>query len=154
MAKQSKPKQPQCELRSLAAFYDDRMAKSSNSKKPHADLITKKPLPVQEKPFALLKDGLPFQGFAFVGDRERPDTWLLPHHTKAVKKAAAGKIGYEHTVDWEAMTHCTLLLSRQGVEGQRVIAEEPGQIIAAARHLAGHYRKAGRQIPDALCVLI
>ncbi len=101
-----------------------------------------------------LKDGLPFQAFAFVGDRESPDTWLLPHHTRAVKKAAAGKIGYEHTVDWQQLEHCTLLLSRQGVDGRRVTAGEPGRIIAAARHLAGHYRKAGRQIPDALCVLI
>ena len=34
-----------------------------------------------------LKDGLPAEAFAIVGDKEDPETWKLPHHTKAVFRA-------------------------------------------------------------------
>ena len=106
-----------------------------------------------EQDIPLIKDGLPWQGFAIVPDREDPAGWQLPHHTKEVKRAAQGKVGYEHTVDWMLTEKAVTLLSRFGWEGQRVNAD-PELIIQAARHLAGHYRKAGRQIPNALCVLI
>jgi hypothetical protein len=96
--------------------------------------------------------GLPWQAFAIVGDKDNPCTWKLPHHTRQVYRAIKGKVGYEHTVDWENMPLQVAYLSRQGVEGQRVIAEEL-QILAAAAHLASHYRKAGKPIPDALAVL-
>jgi hypothetical protein len=100
-----------------------------------------------------LKDGLPWQGFAIVPDKETPEGWQLPHHTKEVKRAVQGKIGYEHTVVWPLLEKASLLLSRYGDEGRRVSAD-PELIIQAARHLAAHYRKAGRQIPPSLCVLI
>jgi len=29
------------------------------------------------------KEGLPKEAFAIVGDPEDPETWKLPHHTKA-----------------------------------------------------------------------
>jgi hypothetical protein len=106
-----------------------------------------------EKDMPLLKDGLPWQGFAIVPDRDDPAGWQLPHHTKEVKRAAQGKVGYEHTVDWLLLEKSVQLLSRFGDEGRRVTAD-PELIIQAARHLAGHFRKAGRQIPTALCVLI
>lgn len=102
---------------------------------------------------SLLKDGLPYQAFAIVPDKEDPQSWQLPHHTREVKKAVRGKIGYEHTVDFMLLDKATLLLSRYGDEGKRVTAD-PELILEAARHLASHYRKAGRQIPDILCVLI
>ncbi|MDD5313366.1 MAG: hypothetical protein PHO26_10060 [Dehalococcoidia bacterium] len=101
----------------------------------------------------LLQDGLPRQAYAIVEDPDLPGTWQLPHHTKLVKRAVIGKIGYEHTVDWPLLEKSVLSLSRQGIDGRRVIAD-PRLIIDAARHLAAHYRKAGRQIPDVLCVLI
>lgn len=107
----------------------------------------------EEKDLPLLKDGLPWQGYAIVPDKEDPDGWQLPHHTREVKRAAIGKIGYEHTVDWLLLEKAVTLLSRFGYEGRRVTAD-PELIIQAARHLAGHYRKAGRQIPTTLCVLI
>lgn len=107
----------------------------------------------QENSIPVLQDGLPRQAFALVGDVELPGTWQLPHHTKVVKRAVIGKIGYEHTVDWPLLEKSVLSLSRQGIDGRRVVAE-PWLIIEAARHLAAHYRKAGRQIPDVLCVLI
>jgi hypothetical protein len=101
----------------------------------------------------LLKDGLPWQAFAMVPDKEHPEGWQLPHHTKESKRTPPGKDGYEHTVDWRLMEKATLLLSRFGDEGKRVAAD-PELIIRAARHLAEHYRKKRRQIPDILCVLI
>ena len=101
----------------------------------------------------IIKDGLPYQAFAIVPDKYDFTTWQLPHHTRSIKKAVRGKIGYEHTVDFTLLDKATLLLSRYGDEGKRVTAD-PELIIEAARHLAGHYRKAGRQIPDTLCVLI
>ena len=107
----------------------------------------------QENNTPPLQEGLPRQAYAIVEDPEMPGTWQLPHHTKLVKRAVIGKIGYEHTIDWPLLERAVLLLSRFGLEGKRAVAE-PSQIIEAARHLAAHYRKAGRQIPDALCVLI
>lgn len=99
------------------------------------------------------RDGLPWQAFAIVPDKEKPETWQLPHHTEEVKRAVRGKAGYEHTVDWLLLDKACLLISRYGDEGRRVSAD-PELIIQGARHLAGHYRKAGRQIPSSLCVLI
>jgi hypothetical protein len=106
-----------------------------------------------EQGLPLLKDGLPCQAYAIIQDKEDPAGWQLPHHTKEVKRAAQGKVGYEHTVDWLLLEKSVILLSRFGDEGRRVTAD-PELIIQAARHLAGHFRKAGRQIPAALCVLI
>jgi hypothetical protein len=100
-----------------------------------------------------VKNGLPWQAYAIVPDKDNPDTWKLPHHTRQVYRAIKGKIGYEHTVDWENMTPMVAFISWRGVEGQRVQAEEH-QILAAARHLAGHYLKAGKPLPDALAVLV
>ena len=46
------------------------------------------------------KKVLPREAFAVVGVLEDPDTWKLPHHTKAISKALAGKLSIESTVDW------------------------------------------------------
>lgn len=100
----------------------------------------------------LVKEGLPWQAFAIVGDKQDPTTWKLPHHTRQVYRAIKGKVGYEHTVDWENMSLMVLFLSRQGLEGQRVQADSD-LILAAAKHLAAHYLKAGKPLPDALAVL-
>ena len=102
------------------------------------------------------KEGLPWQAFAIVGDKDDPETWKLPHHTRAINRAIKGKIGIEHSVDWERMPAAVAALSPAGHPSQsegRVQASE-GQIIAAARHLANHYRKADKPIPDTLAVLI
>ena len=99
------------------------------------------------------KEDLPWQAFAVVADRDDPDTWKLRHHTKGINKAIKGKIGIEHTVDWERMPAAVAALSPGGHRGQRVQATE-GEVISAARHLANHYRKADKSIPDTLAVLI
>ena len=99
------------------------------------------------------KEGLPWQAFAIVGDKDDPATWKLPHHTKGINRAIKGKIGIEHTVDWDRMPAAVAALSPGGYRGQRVEASE-NEIISAARHLANHYRKAKKSIPDTLAVLI
>jgi hypothetical protein len=100
----------------------------------------------------LSEDGLPWQAFAVVGDRSDPRTWHLPHHTKMVKKAVKGKIGYEHTVDWKAMPRTVYQLSRYGRQAEHLPLDE-NQVLQAASHLAMHYIKAGKPLPDALAVL-
>jgi len=96
----------------------------------------------------LFKDGLPIDAYAIREDEFDTSTWQLPHHTKEL-----GRKPIEQTVDFVLLDHATLLLSRWGDSGVRCHAD-PELIILAARHLAGHYRAAGRQIPVALCVLI
>ena len=95
---------------------------------------------------SLLKNGLPIEAYAIRPDEFDTSTWQLPHHTAAVGRET-------YTVDFDLLDHCTQLLSRWGVNGVRCHAD-PELIILAARHLAGHYRSDGRQIPVALCVLI
>ena len=46
----------------------------------------------QIEKIAPLKDGLPRQAFAIVPDEKDPAGWQLPHHTREVKRAAAGKV--------------------------------------------------------------
>lgn len=106
-----------------------------------------------EKSLPMLKDGLPMQAFAIMGSGDDPEQWQLPHHSKLIIRALTGHTGIEQSVDWLLLEKCVTLLSRYGDEGRRVTAD-PALIINAARHLAGHYRKCGRQIPVTLCVLI
>jgi len=99
------------------------------------------------------KEGLPKEAFAIVGDPEEPETWKLPHHTRAIFRALQGRLNIEKTVDWDRMPAAVAALSRGGHRGERVQAPEE-QIIKAAKHLAAHYQKAGKSVPDTLGVLI
>ena len=99
------------------------------------------------------KEGLPKEAFAIVGDPEDPDTWKLPHHTKSIFRALQGRLDIEKTVDWDRMPAAVAALSPSGYRGERVQASEE-DIIKAARHLARHYEKAGKSIPDTLGPLI
>jgi hypothetical protein len=98
------------------------------------------------------KEGLPKEAFAIVGDPQDPETWKLPHHTKAILRAR-GRLDVEKTVDWERMPAAVAALSRGGYRGERVQASEE-DIIKAARHLANHYEKAGKPVPDTLGALV
>ena len=102
---------------------------------------------------AKTKEGLPKEAFAIVGDPEDPETWKLPHHQKSIPRALRGKLDIEQTVDWERMPAAVAALSPRGYRGQRVEAS-PGQIIKAANHLATHYRKADKPLPDTLAALV
>jgi len=99
------------------------------------------------------KEGLPKEAFAIVGDPEDPDTWKLPHHQKSILRALKEKLDIEQTVDWERMPAAVAALSPGGYRGQRVDAS-PEEILRAARHLANHYRKADKPLPDTLAALV
>jgi hypothetical protein len=99
------------------------------------------------------KEDLPKEAFAIVSDPADPDTWKLPHHKKAIFRALRGKLDIEETVDWDRMAPAVAALSLRGYLGQRVDAT-PGEILDAARHLAGHYRKADKPLPDTLAALV
>jgi hypothetical protein len=98
------------------------------------------------------REGLPREAFAIMGDPEDPETWKLPHHTKAILRAR-GRLDIEKTVDWDRMPAAVAALSPGGYRGERVRAS-PEDIINAARHLAEHYEAAGKPVPDTLGALI
>lgn len=100
-----------------------------------------------------IKDALPKEAFAIVGDPADPATWQLPHHTRAIFRTPGGKHDVQSTVNWSAMPAAVAALSPGGYRGQRVYATE-GEIIDAARHLAGHFIRAHKPLPDTLAVLI
>jgi hypothetical protein len=106
---------------------------------------------VREAP-AKTKDGLPKEAFAIVGDPDAPETWKLPHHKQSILRALKGRLDIEKTVDWERMPAAVAALSPGGYRGRRVEAS-PEQILQAARHLAAHYLKAGKALPDTLAAL-
>jgi len=99
------------------------------------------------------KEGLPPEAFAIVGDPNDPDTWKLPHHTRAIFRALKGRLDIERTVDWQRMATAVAALSPGGYRGRRVEATSE-QILAAARHLASHYQKAGRELPSTLAQIL
>ena len=96
---------------------------------------------------------LPREAFAIIGNAENPETWLLPHHRRSVSRAARGNLDVEDTVDWEKMmlAVAALLARRHHSSGLDVT---PQEILEAARHLAAHYQKAGKPLPDILAALI
>ncbi|MGA8849707.1 MAG: hypothetical protein WB564_07805 [Dehalococcoidia bacterium] len=99
------------------------------------------------------KEGLPKEAFAIVGDPQDPETWKLPNHTKEIMRALKGRLDIEKTVDWDRMPAAVAALSRGGYRGERVQASAE-DIIKAARHLANHYEKANKPVPDTLGTLI
>ena len=101
----------------------------------------------------LTKEGLPKQAFAIVGDARDPATWKLPHHTRAIWRALRGRLAIQATVDWDRMPAAVASLSPGGHRGQQVEASRQ-QKAAAARHLANHYRKAGKEVPETLKDLV
>ena len=99
------------------------------------------------------KEGLPEEAFAIVGDTENPETWKLPHHRKSTFRALKGKMDIEKTVDWDRMPAAVAALSRGGYRVKMVEAS-PEETLKAAKHLAGHYRKADKPLPDILAALV
>ena len=101
----------------------------------------------------ITREGLPKEAFAIVEDPQDPETWKLPHHTTAIFRALQGEKDLQKTVNWDRMTAAVAALSRGGYREKRVRASAE-DIIQAARHLARHYEKAGKSVPDTLGVLI
>ena len=105
------------------------------------------------KRLPITKEGLPEEAFALVGNPEEPDTWQLPHHQKSIFRALRGKFDIEKTVDWDRMDAAVATLSL-GNYHRREVAASAEQILAAAGHLANHYQKAGKPLPDTLAALV
>ena len=105
------------------------------------------------KRLPMTKEELPEEAFALVGNPEDPDTWQLPHHQKSIFRALRGKFDIEKTVDWERMDAAVATLSLSSFHRRGVVAS-PEQILAAAGHLANHYRKASKPLPDTLAALV
>jgi len=99
------------------------------------------------------KEGLPEEAFAIVGDPGDIEIWRLLHHKKSIFRVLTGKLDIEKTVDWDRMPAAVAALSPGGYRGQRVDAS-PEQILIAAKHLAGHYLKADKPLPDILAALV
>ena len=99
------------------------------------------------------RDGLPAAAFAIVGDTADPSTWRLPHHTRAIFKTLAGRLNVEKTVDWDGVAVAVTALSPRN-RGEKRIGASPEEVIGAVRHLADHYRKAGKSLPDILAALV
>ena len=99
------------------------------------------------------KEGLPAEAFAIAANPKEPETWNLLHHKRSIFKALRGKLDIELTVDWDRMPVAVAALSPRGNCGQRVNAN-PEDILEAAKHLADHYRKAGRPLPDTLAAMV
>lgn len=97
------------------------------------------------------REGLPKEAFAIVGDPDDPQTWKLPHHTKAILRARS-RLDIERTVDWDRMPAAVAALSPGGYRGERVQAPAE-DIIKAARHLVNHYEAANKPVPDTLGAL-
>ena len=98
------------------------------------------------------REGLPKEAFAIVGDPEDPDTWKLPHHKKSIFRALRGKLDVEKTIDWDLMSAAVAALSLNGYR-RRTVEASPEEILEAARHLANHYRKTNKPLPDILAAL-
>ncbi len=99
-----------------------------------------------------IKDGLPREAFAIAGDPENPDTWRLPHHKRSIGRALKGDLDVERTVDWDEAATAASALSPLN-RGKRVPVS-PEEILEAANHLAGHYRKGNKSLPDILAALV
>ncbi len=99
------------------------------------------------------RDGLSKEAFAIVGDPEDPNTWKLPHHKKSIFRALRGKLDVEKTVDWDLMSAAVAALSLNGYR-RRTVEASPEEILEAARHLANHYRRVDKPLPDILAALV
>ena len=96
--------------------------------------------------------GLPAEAFAIVGDRKDPETWKLPHHKRSIVKARWSRLDIEQTVDWRQMGLAVSALSPR-ICGEDRLYAGPEDTLEAACHLAEHYRKAGKPLPDTLAAM-
>ncbi len=109
----------------------------------------------KNEPLANTKDGLPKEAFAIVGDQEASETWKLPHHRKSIFSALRGKkVDVEKTVDWDRTPAAIAALSPVASHRRQRVDASPEEILKAAQHLANHYRKANKPLPDTLAALV
>ena len=63
------------------------------------------------------------------------------------------QLDIEKKVDWDRMPAAVAALSPGVYRGQRVDAS-PEEILEAAKHLANHYLKVDKSLPDTLAALV
>jgi len=105
------------------------------------------------KAFSKSIDDLPAEAFAIIGDPADVTTWRLPHHKKSIHRVHKDGIDIEETVDWEMVQAAVFALLPGRNRALRFDAD-PEDILKAAGHLAGHYRKAEKPLPDILAALL
>lgn len=98
------------------------------------------------------KYGLPREAFAIVRDPGNPDTWLLPHHKRSIARALRGAFDIEQTIDWKQVAAAASALSP--LPPAKRVRASPEEILGAAIHLAEHYRKGNKALPDILAALV
>lgn len=98
------------------------------------------------------REGLPCEAFAIVGDPGNPDTWHLPHHKRSIARALKGALDIEQTIDWKQVATAASALSP--LPPAKRVRASPEEILGAAIHLAEHYRKVDKPLPDILAALV
>lgn len=98
------------------------------------------------------KEDLLREAFAIAGEPANPDTWHLPHHKKSIRRALKGTIDVEQTIDWAQVALAVNMLSP--LNKAKRVRVSPEDILEAANHLAGHYRKVNKPLPDILAALV
>lgn len=86
------------------------------------------------------------------------DATELTHHNMAEvrrmkRRGHLNLAGMQATIDWELMQRAVAMLSPQGDHGVHMPGGAEARI-DAARHLAAHYRAAGKPVPDILQALL
>jgi hypothetical protein len=73
--------------------------------------------------------------------------------SKSKKRQTAIPEPVEPEIDWNDIERQVRMLSLAGDDGVRLEAS-PEDILKAANHLAAHYRKADKPLPDTLAALV
>ena len=90
-------------------------------------------------------------GRGFRGVLREEEETVLPAAARWVR-ALKGAVDIEQTVDWDKVAAAVgMLTPLNKAERLRV---SPEGILEAANHLAGHYRKADKPLPDILAALV
>jgi len=98
---------------------------------------------------------LPVEAFALIGNPDNPETWMFPHHRKGVHSAVKRKLDIEKTVDWDLVSKAvSALYYHYRSNYPPLLKMDSGEILLAAGHLAEHYRKADKPLPDILAALV
>lgn len=89
------------------------------------------------------------QYFAITGSASDPDTWKLPHHTGGQGDRPHDQLA----VDWGRVEAAAVAAESGQFRGNNLGATM-AQRKTAARHLASHYRKAKKTVPEGLAKFI
>jgi hypothetical protein len=89
------------------------------------------------------------QYFAIMGDADDPSTWKLPHHTGGQGDVPHAQL----SVNW-GQARAAIVAAVSGQFRGNKLGATMAQRKTAARHLATHYRKAKKDVPEGLSKFI